>query len=240
MSGRRSAWGGRRPPAHLLGRLVGPHVETRPGRRAAAVRAGSKPAPRLPPPRPAVGRCTPPAVKVGRRGCGAASVDVPGNLVQSFTSKRGGSRHAPLAQLAEQRTLNPRVRGSSPWRRTRSDLRESRRVTAFRRVPQYVPHAWPGKAERPERLPVPGMSGISCGHERSPSLPRSTTRRSRPWPHGEDRSQARERVDPQPGVCSGRVPSSQPPRTRRGRRRFPGSHSPAVDQAGDGLPPFGA
>src|SRR5690606_10818957 len=25
---------------------------------------------------------------------------------------------APLAQLAEQRTLNPRVRGSSPWRRT--------------------------------------------------------------------------------------------------------------------------
>ncbi len=32
------------------------------------------------------------------------------------------SFHAPLAQLAEQRTLNPRVRGSSPWRRTRSDL----------------------------------------------------------------------------------------------------------------------
>src|SRR5215469_18977313 len=26
--------------------------------------------------------------------------------------------NAPLAQLAEQRTLNPRVRGSSPWRRT--------------------------------------------------------------------------------------------------------------------------
>ena len=30
--------------------------------------------------------------------------------------------NAPLAQLAEQRTLNPRVRGSSPWRRTRTDL----------------------------------------------------------------------------------------------------------------------
>src|SRR5581483_2957952 len=29
---------------------------------------------------------------------------------------------APLAQLAEQRTLNPRVRGSSPWRRTLPDL----------------------------------------------------------------------------------------------------------------------
>src|SRR5450432_3692255 len=30
--------------------------------------------------------------------------------------------HAPLAQLAEQQTLNLRVRGSSPWRRTMSDL----------------------------------------------------------------------------------------------------------------------
>jgi hypothetical protein len=34
----------------------------------------------------------------------------------------GRCQRAPLAQLAEQRTLNPRVRGSSPWRRTRSDL----------------------------------------------------------------------------------------------------------------------
>ena len=33
-----------------------------------------------------------------------------------------GCSQAPLAQLAEQRTLNPRVRGSSPWRRTRTDL----------------------------------------------------------------------------------------------------------------------
>ena len=30
----------------------------------------------------------------------------------------GRCQRAPLAQLAEQRTLNPRVRGSSPWRRT--------------------------------------------------------------------------------------------------------------------------
>src|ERR1022692_1338019 len=37
--------------------------------------------------------------------------------------------HAPLAQLAEQQTLNLRVRGSSPWRRTRlqaPDLQFSR------------------------------------------------------------------------------------------------------------------
>jgi hypothetical protein len=39
-------------------------------------------------------------------------------IAQSFPKKR----YAPLAQLAEQRTLNPRVRGSSPWRRTRSEL----------------------------------------------------------------------------------------------------------------------
>jgi hypothetical protein len=34
----------------------------------------------------------------------------------------GRCQRAPLAQLAEQRTLNPRVRGSSPWRRTCDDL----------------------------------------------------------------------------------------------------------------------
>jgi hypothetical protein len=33
--------------------------------------------------------------------------------------------NAPLAQLAEQRTLNPRVRGSSPWRRTRKSPGQS-------------------------------------------------------------------------------------------------------------------
>ncbi len=38
---------------------------------------------------------------------------------------------APLAQLAEQRTLNPRVRGSSPWRRTRPDLGFSRPGSSF-------------------------------------------------------------------------------------------------------------
>src|SRR2546430_1023779 len=42
--------------------------------------------------------------------------------------------NAPLAQLAEQRTLNPRVRGSSPSRRTRdqgSDLVTSPRSEPF-------------------------------------------------------------------------------------------------------------
>jgi hypothetical protein len=41
--------------------------------------------------------------------------------------------NAPLAQLAEQRTLNPRVRGSSPWRRTRTDLV----LYLFRAVPRW-------------------------------------------------------------------------------------------------------
>ena len=41
--------------------------------------------------------------------------------------------NAPLAQLAEQRTLNPRVRGSSPWRRTRSGLG----LYPFRAAPRW-------------------------------------------------------------------------------------------------------
>jgi hypothetical protein len=40
---------------------------------------------------------------------------------------------APLAQLAEQRTLNPRVRGSSPWRRTIGRLRPCHRSGPHRR-----------------------------------------------------------------------------------------------------------
>src|SRR5205085_11738027 len=35
-----------------------------------------------------------------------------------------GPYHAPLAQLAEQRTLNPRVQGSSPWGRTKKPLQD--------------------------------------------------------------------------------------------------------------------
>src|SRR5580704_12182455 len=40
--------------------------------------------------------------------------------------------NAPLAQLAEQRTLNPRVRGSSPWRRTRTTCRDTGRALSGR------------------------------------------------------------------------------------------------------------
>src|SRR5215470_12295586 len=56
---------------------------------------------------------------------------------------------APLAQLAEQRTLNPRVRGSSPWRRTCENL--PRQHTAVERVvEQTAPAAlrWPHAAPR--------------------------------------------------------------------------------------------
>ena len=44
------------------------------------------------------------------------------------------SQLAPLAQLAEQRTLNPRVRGSSPWRRTPSDLGRCHLLGRVRRL----------------------------------------------------------------------------------------------------------
>ena len=48
----------------------------------------------------------------GKAGC---SGSLPGPDTVSITAFQ-----APLAQLAEQQTLNLRVRGSSPWRRTSS------------------------------------------------------------------------------------------------------------------------
>jgi hypothetical protein len=60
-----------------------------------------------------------------RAGLGAARVRrraVPGIRTTPRDAASITASQAPLAQLAEQRTLNPRVRGSSPWRRTRSDL----------------------------------------------------------------------------------------------------------------------
>src|SRR5262245_45246463 len=58
-----------------------------------------------------------PAVPRGRVGPGPLAVTTGGLDAVTITGLQ-----APLAQLAEQRTLNPRVRGSSPWRRTRLDL----------------------------------------------------------------------------------------------------------------------
>ena len=62
--------------------------------------------------------------------------------------------NAPLAQLAEQRTLNPRVRGSSPWRRTRTDL-GFLRSRSFFRCP-ICPHV--GSVLAPES--GPGRGGL--------------------------------------------------------------------------------
>ena len=62
----------------------------------------------------------PQAVAGGRRQPPRNACPIRGSGRSLLTS--GRCQRAPLAQLAEQRTLNPRVRGSSPWRRTRSDL----------------------------------------------------------------------------------------------------------------------
>ena len=77
--------------------------------------------------------------------------------------------HAPLAQLAEQRTLNPRVVGSSPTRRTCAKARSSDRAFALalplhqRGCPRRAPRL---AAQRPIGLghvlvPSPGI-----GHSR--------------------------------------------------------------------------
>src|SRR6202161_2830516 len=64
---------------------------------------------------------------------------------------------APLAQLAEQRTLNPRVRGSSPWRRTRDDL-VFHHPRSFLRA-RFVPVAAPWLLARAG----PAASGLRAG-----------------------------------------------------------------------------
>jgi hypothetical protein len=57
--------------------------------------------------------------------------------------------HAPLAQPVERRTLNPTVRGSSPWRRTRC-TRHTKRTTSTTR-------AW--RNWQTQRLQVPPDAG---------------------------------------------------------------------------------
>src|SRR5690242_10683737 len=104
---------------------------------------------------------------------------------------------APLAQLAEQRTLNPRVRGSSPWRRTRTDLPLSSgvhliadhvrgRAETRMRPPKCAPRRFRGPCEqyfawsdlagsaisRPGRA-APGTQapGLDGEHGDSPAVP---------------------------------------------------------------------
>ena len=71
---------------------------------------------------------------------------------------------APLAQLAEQRTLNPRVRGSSPWRRTRTDLGFYRSGSFF--MCPFCPHVGSVLA----RESRPGRGGlVKNGRDRAVS-----------------------------------------------------------------------
>ena len=68
-------------------------------------------------------------------------------------------QRAPLAQLAEQRTLNPRVRGSSPWRRTvdqGSDLGSPYGSESFSRPSWTVMCSWCAL----EPMACPGLCGL--------------------------------------------------------------------------------
>jgi hypothetical protein len=90
-----------------------------------------------------------------------------GGLVRGRTPRGGPCNlserhHAPLAQLAEQRTLNPWVQGSSPWGRTdRSGKHRLRHGgQGFRQVDQ-VPAAqvWSVKDRRKRALETHGEEG---------------------------------------------------------------------------------
>jgi hypothetical protein len=65
--------------------------------------------------------------------------------------------HAPLAQLAEQQTLNLRVRGSSPWRRTHSDL------GFYRSRSFFVCPVCPLVGSMLARVSWPGAAGLATG-----------------------------------------------------------------------------
>jgi hypothetical protein len=89
-----------------------------------------------------------------------------------------GCSQAPLAQLAEQRTLNPRVRGSSPWRRTRSDLGFYKNQVIF--SCPFCPHVCSmfARAHGPSNpgLVKNGPSGARCGANRPGAAPCSAAR----------------------------------------------------------------
>ena len=90
------------------------------------------------------------------------------------------SRRAPLAQLAEQRTLNPRVRGSSPWRRTTERGLELGKLPVSR--PRLCPQWTPGASQVPRLFRRGSVRARSTGirHRPGASRPPSSDPRKPP------------------------------------------------------------
>ena len=97
----------------------------------------------------------------------ALRVTRPPGLLYGLARHSMARHDAPLAQLAEQQTLNLRVRGSSPWRRTRPDLGFHRPRLFF--VCPFCPHVCSTFAREfgPSNLRVVnfGPSGAGSGGE---------------------------------------------------------------------------
>ncbi len=106
--------------------------------------------------------------------------------VLSGAAQSGTSWHVPAladtgkydraGKLTEQRTLNPRVRGSSPWRRTRTDLGIYKNQVIF--SCPFCPHVCSmfARAHGPSN---PGLvkndpSGARCGGNRPGAAPSRT------------------------------------------------------------------
>jgi hypothetical protein len=74
---------------------------------------------------------------------------------------------APLAQLAEQLTLNQRVRGSSPWRRTRGPETGPFRLVVPDRATLYPHNRAGGRSSEPAPGRPPRGRSSGCGSRRA-------------------------------------------------------------------------
>jgi hypothetical protein len=74
---------------------------------------------------------------------------------------------APLAQLAEQLTLNQRVRGSSPWRRTRGPETGPFRLVVPDRATLYPHNRAGGRGSEPPPPRPPRGRSSGCGSRRA-------------------------------------------------------------------------
>ena len=130
--------------------------------------------------------------------------------------------HAPLAQLAEQQTLNLRVRGSSPWRRTHSDLGlYPFRVPSCRPFRGHVCSTF-ARQSGPSRTTRPGHPEAPTDGFTQRDIDRSAAPGSAPAPPGTREAHRRYTGGPSgprhPGYRTGQLRTVLLPALRSGRR----------------------
>ena len=124
----------------------------------------------------------------------------PGTIVLMFLR----CQRAPLAQLAEQRTLNPRVVGSSPTRRT---VDQGSGLAFYARPEPFCCPCDPGVLQSVRERQISQISGLHLDPVGHPFKQGTTPDRLAEWP---DWSFARQRSIPtaRPAAATARRPSA--------------------------------